>query len=417
MSLPVACQRTVPPDSSSRPVIWTFPWATLLITYFTIPLSAGTDCIAALVSRADVDASRRSRASSKYSCDLRRSGLTRRVTDEVESISNSTVSFATAPTEGSDIAGPPSAAEGTTRKDAFASELVKGTPAEWQCWCHTPLGCVETAGDPGAPSRGLCSPFGRTSDEYFKILSRCSLPATLARATCTNRLFVSLHVIAEHQLLGVRFQVCLSGQIRNAEHAHVMTDERERHDERNETAPIVGDRVRQFVLRRSVQPILEVACHVLQDVRMQTGRRQSRQHLHEALDVALLHVPPWQRGGARDETAKLPIPSGAAQAAAACATCETHQIARCPPRANRSRRREYANTRSRKLSRSRGSSSRPSSSTRRCENCSTSAAANRPQPVVPQLRGRRKLSPARVRNSASPSSGHNLRDPRVVLKR
>jgi hypothetical protein len=82
--------------------------------------------MAALVSRADVDASRRSRVSSKYICAFRRSGLTRRVTDEVESISNSIVSFATAPTAHSDIARPPTAAEGTTRSWAQTNKAFDG---------------------------------------------------------------------------------------------------------------------------------------------------------------------------------------------------------------------------------------------------------------------------------------------------
>ena len=48
-------------------------------------------------------------------------------------------------------------------------------------------------------------------------------------------------MVAEHQLLGVRFEVHLTSQVGHSVNADVMTDQGDRHDERNELAPIVLD--------------------------------------------------------------------------------------------------------------------------------------------------------------------------------
>ena len=125
------------------------------------------------------------------------------------------------------------------------------------------------------------------------------------------------------------------------------------------------------------------------------------------LDIALLHVPPRRVRGARDETAKLPIRLGSMRKQQQLVRrVKAHQIARRPPRAEQvaqARVREYPLDEvvaqswigqppfflERQMRKSLD------------ERHGKQTAARR----VPQLRGRRRSSPARVRSSASPSSG------------
>src|SRR5579872_2667706 len=51
--------------------------------------------------------------------------------------------------------------------------------------------------------------------------------------------FLASHVIAEHQLLRMRRQIYLPGQIGDVVHADVMADQGDRHHEGHELAPVV----------------------------------------------------------------------------------------------------------------------------------------------------------------------------------
>jgi hypothetical protein len=71
-----------------------------------------------------------------------------------------------------------------------------------------------------------------------------------------------------------------------------MANECDWHHEGDETAPVIGNRLRQLTLRRRVEPILEVARHVLQRVGVPPRGRQLRQRVHESVKVTPLHLPP-----------------------------------------------------------------------------------------------------------------------------
>ena len=69
-------------------------------------------------------------------------------------------------------------------------------------------------------------------------------------------------MVAEHELLGVRFEVQLSGQIGHVVHSNVMPQQRHRHDERHELAAVIFDRGEQlrehFLLETLVRGAREV---------------------------------------------------------------------------------------------------------------------------------------------------------------
>jgi hypothetical protein len=78
---------------------------------------------------------------------------------------------------------------------------------------------------------------------------RTGWPVQSRSSTCDNFVAtrMSLDVVPEHQLLGVRIQVHLSLEVRDVVPVHVMTDERERYDEGNEPPPIILDHCQKLV--------------------------------------------------------------------------------------------------------------------------------------------------------------------------
>ena len=68
-----------------------------------------------------------------------------------------------------------------------------------------------------------------------------------------------LDVVPQHQLLRVRIEVDLAGQVLDLVAPHVMPDQRERHDERHEALAVVLDAGEQFLLLVGVEQVLEVA--------------------------------------------------------------------------------------------------------------------------------------------------------------
>src|SRR5262245_6851842 len=66
------------------------------------------------------------------------------------------------------------------------------------------------------------------------------------------------NMIAQHKFLGMRLQVDLIEQIAHILPAGMVRNQRERHDERNESATVVGNRGRQLAAR-AVIGVIEIS--------------------------------------------------------------------------------------------------------------------------------------------------------------
>src|SRR5258705_5285532 len=134
--------------------------------------------------------------------------------------------------------------------------------------------------------QGLCPPTRRTDEG--------------APLTTQSR---SLDVIAEHELLGVRREVDLVGDVGYVEPRHVVIDEGDGHDQRDQAMGKVLDEVAELELFAGGEPLLEKSHDVLEYVDVLARGRRDGERPHEAFLVA---GEPLRAGQAREIAEETP---------------------------------------------------------------------------------------------------------------
>src|SRR5690606_28563804 len=111
----------------------------------------------------------------------------------------------------------------------------------------------------------------------------------------------ALHRAAEQQLLPLRVEVDLPGEVGEAEAIDVPADPRDRRDERDPPALVIRDEARERAAIASVETDAELRKHAFEDMRVAARRRALAQGLQEAGDVALAQRRGPEPARARDE--------------------------------------------------------------------------------------------------------------------